>query len=187
MEKLYKSGHFMLTEIRVTGKKQTGGILCFEGLPSMYGTGKEVTALEDGVVLKSGMNYDPHSREHRQGMVVTLSGHDGVSVTYGRLAHRYVNVGDTVRTGDIIGIEGNSGTGHRNYLTLEFRRNGRRINGCEYLGIDECPGEFKPTAADASEAVCRVCGIPDEIRDYIDRNPYADEVWKRILIKLRKC
>lgn len=64
---LYKSGHFALTEIRRSGKKDTAGILCFEGLPSVFGSKKEVLALEDGVVLRAGRCTDLKSRDHRLG------------------------------------------------------------------------------------------------------------------------
>ena len=178
---LYKSSHFVLSEIRVSGKKETGGILCFEGLPSVYGSAKEVCALEDGVVLKAGWNKDIHSREHRQGVIVMISGKNGVTVTYGRLACRYVNVGDYVHAGDVIGIEGSTGSGTGEYLTLEFRRNGRRVSGCEYLGIPPETGEFKPPHEPAAAIVCRICDIPDEVRSYINQNPEASLLWEKVL------
>ena len=178
---LYKSNHFVLSEIRKTGKKETSGILCFEGLPSVYGSSKEVCAIEDGVVLKAGWNKDIHSREHRQGVVVVISGKNGVSITYGRLACRYVNAGDYVHAGDVIGIEGCTGSGSADYLTLEFRKNGRRVNGCEYLGIPAETGEFKPPYEPAAAIVCRICGIPDDVRGYINKNPAAAELWEKVL------
>ncbi len=178
---LYKSNHFMLSSIRTTGKKCTHGILCFNGLPSVYGSEKEVCAIEDGVVLKAGWNNDIHSREHRLGVIVVICGKSGVSITYGRLASRRVNKGDYVRAGDVIGIEGNTGSGSTDYLTLEFRKNGRRINGCEYLGIPAEMGEFKPPFEPAAAIVCRICGIPDEVRGYINQNPLAAELWEKVL------
>ena len=184
MLQLYKSRHFVLTEIRSTGKKQTNGILCFEGLPSVYGSQKEVTAIEDGVVLRSGINYDTRSREHRLGMVVTVSGKNGVTVTYGRLAHRFVNEGDFVHAGEVIGIEGNSGSGTRDFLTLEFRRNGRRVDGCEYLGLSPKSRVFTPPHDDPADTVCSVCGLSDKTRVFIDSSPEGPEVWKKILAKL---
>ncbi len=184
MFNLYKSLHFALTEIRTTGKKATSGVLCFEGLPSVYGSSKEITALEDGVVLRSGVNYDIHSREHRLGMVVTLTGRNGVSITYGRLAHRFVEVGDYVRAGEVIGLEGSSGTGTGEFLTLEFRRNGRRVDGCDYLGIPHKTGEFLPPSSDPAETVCRACGISDKTRTFIDSSPDAPEIWEKIMSRL---
>lgn len=184
--KLYKSNHCVLTEIRTTGKKQTGGVLCFEGLPSVYGSAREVLALEDGVVLRAGRNNDIHSREHRLGTVVTLTGHDGVTVTYGRLECRFVEEGEYVRCGEVIGLQGSSGTGSGEYLTLEFRRNGRRVDGCDYLGIPHKTGEFKPPHEPDADVVCRVCGLNDRIRTYIESCPEAKEMWERVRAHLER-
>ena len=181
---LYKSQHFVLSEIRISGKKQTRGALCFEGLPSVYGSDKEVVALEDGIVLRAGRNADIHSREHRLGTLVTLSGHDGATVTYARLAARYVNEGDYVKKGEVIGIQGSSGTGTGEYLLLEFRRNGRRIDGCEYLGIQPNPVEFRPPHEPSVDVVCRVCGLNERMRTYIESCPDAQEIWSRVRSKL---
>lgn len=185
MIKLYKSLHFALTDIRSSGKKETGGILCFKGLPSVFGSSKEICALEDGVVLKAGINYDVGSREHRLGMIVTLTGHSGVMITYGRLAKRFVEVGDYVRAGEVIGLQGSSGTGTGEFLTLEFRKNGRRVDGCEYLGIRRKPSEFTPPPSDPAETVCSVCGISEKTRAFIDSSPDAPDIWKKILSRLQ--
>lgn len=182
--KLYKSRHFVLSEIRITGKKQVRGALCFEGLPSVYGSEKEIVALEDGIVLRAGRNMDIHSREHRLGTLVMMSGHNGATVTYARLAARYVNEGDYVKKGEVIGIQGSSGTGTGEYLLLEFRRNGRRIDGCEYLGIAPKLAEFRPDFEPNVDVVCRICGLSERMRLYIESCPDADEIWSRVRSKL---
>lgn len=177
---IYKSRCCVLTEIRKSGKKDIGGILVFKGISSPYGSGKEVVALEDGVVLKSGRNADIYSREHRLGTIVTMTGREGVNITYGRLASRCVNEGDCVRKGEVIGIEGSSGTGQGDYLTVEFRRNGRRVDGCEYLGIPCKPAKFMPPKEPPRDVVCRACGLSERMRQYIDSFPDATEIWSRI-------
>lgn len=137
IEKLYQSKRFQLTEVRASGKKQTAGILCFRGSPTKYDTtGKVVCAIEDGVVITARRCYDTGSREYRRGRIVEVAGAGGAVVAYGRLASTNVHEGDVVRAGDPIGIEGSSGAGIGEYLTLEFRRNGRRLDGCGLLGID---------------------------------------------------
>ena len=144
IEKLYQSQRFQLTEVRVSGKKQTAGVLCFRGTPSKLDrTGKVVCAIEDGVVIESSRCYDPGSREFRRGRIVEIAGASGIVIAYGRLASANVRKGDMVRAGDPIGIEGNSGAGSDEYLTLEFRRNGRRVDGRGLLGIGgSCPQEW---------------------------------------------
>lgn len=136
IEKLYRSMRFQLTEIRASGKKQTTGILCFRGSPTKYDlTGKVVCAIESGVVIASTRCYDAGSRDYRRGRIVEIAGANGIVIAYGRLASANVRKGDTVRVGEPIGIEGSSGAGCGEYLTLEFRRNGRRVDGCGLLDI----------------------------------------------------
>lgn len=177
---LYKSGHFALTEIRRSGKKDTAGILCFEGLPSVFGSKKEVLALEDGVVLRAGRCTDLKSRDHRLGTFVAIGGRNGVSIIYGRLACRFVRNGDYVKAGTCIGIEGSSGSGSGEFLTLEFRKNGRRVDGCEYLGISHMPQEFNPPESSAAEIVCRACSLDESTRRYLDAAPDSDRLWNSI-------
>lgn len=184
---LYKSGHFALTEIRRSGKKDTAGILCFEGLPSVFGSKKEVLALEDGVVLRAGRCTDLKSRDHRLGTFVAIGGRNGVSIIYGRLACRFVRNGDYVKAGTCIGIEGSSGSGSGEFLTLEFRKNGRRVDGCEYLGISHMPQEFNPPESSAAEIVCRACSLDESTRRYLDAAPDSDRLWNSIASHLEIC
>ena len=144
IEKLYKSKCFKLIEVRKSGKKQTAGILCFRGKPTKYDvTGKVVCAIEDGVVMTSSRCYDAGSRACRRGRIVEIAGENGVVIAYGRLASANVREGDIVRAGDPIGVEGSSGAGTGEYLTLEFRRTNRRVDGCGLLGIGSaCPQEW---------------------------------------------
>ena len=165
IEKLYQSMRFRLTEVRVSGKKQTAGTLCFRGSPTKLDrTGKVVCAIEDGVVTTSDRCYDPGSREFRRGRIVEIAGASGVTLAYGRLASANVRKGDMVRAGEPIGIEGNSGAGNGEYLTLEFRRNDRRVDGCGLLGIaNACPQEWTEPKGepvlliDANELVKHAC------------------------------
>lgn len=185
--KLYKSAHFALVDIRATGKKNVKGILCFEGLPSVYGNAKAVCAIEDGVVVWAGRSNDVKSRVHRIGTAVTLTGHDGVTVTYGRLSRRTVNTGDYVRRGEVIGYEGSTGSGRESYLLLEFRRNGRRVDGCEYLGILPRLTVFTPEDIPVADVVCQACGLTSKMRAYMNLCPEAETMWELIYNKLTSC
>ncbi|MCI8388840.1 MAG: M23 family metallopeptidase [Clostridiales bacterium] len=181
---LYKSGHFLLSEIRTSGKKGVAGVLCFKGLPSPLGSKSEVLAIEDGVVLRAGRCSDLGSREHRIGTYVCVSGKNGVSVLYGRLACRFVRAGDYVSAGDSIGIEGSSGSGRGDFLTLEFRRNGRRVDGCDYLGIPHETNEFLPEDLDPSEIVSKSYQLDDATKEYINGAPNSDELWKKLMRRI---
>jgi len=184
MKKLYKSEHFALVDIRPTGKKKTNGILCFQGLPSVFGNSTAVCAVEEGRVIIAGRNNDVKSRSHRVGTAVCVMSKNGMCITYGRLSHRSVNVGDYVYSGQVIGYEGNTGSGTERYLLLEFRRNGRRVDGCEYLGIRPKPTVFSPEQVELPEVVCRACGFSGTIREYLSKCPEAEDMWRMIYNKL---
>ena len=182
---LYSSRHFALTNIQKSGKKQIAGILDFKGLPSVCGAENEVLAAEHGTVIAAGRCTAPNSRIHRLGTYVTISGHDGATVTYSRLAARYVSPGEYVEIGQPIGVEGNTGAGSGNFLRLEFRRNGRLIDGCAYLGIKPELREFTLVPSSPAEIVCNICNIPLDTRRAIDRTPRSDYVWQQLLSNLR--
>ena len=182
---LYSSHRFALIGIMVSGKKDTAGCLCFRGMPSPEGSADEVVAFEDGIVLAAGRATSAASRMYGLGVYVTLSGHGGVTTTYARLSERRVNVGDYVKKGQVIGLEGNTGAGREKYLLLEFRRNGRRIDAPSYLGIRPELQEFDLTAFSTADIVCEVCKLPEEARNAIDRAPNARYVWEQLYTNLR--
>lgn len=179
--KLYSSEHFSLNEIRSAGKKEIPGILCFKGLPSVFGSSAEVLAIEDGVVVESGKCNYRGSRKYRLGSFVTIACRNGVSITYGRLACRFAMEGDKVKKGDCIGIEGSSGSGQGEYLTLEFRRNGRRVDGCDYLGIPHIATVFTPKAQTAVDIVAGACKLSDEEKEIFENSPEASRLCSLIL------
>ena len=178
---LYGSGRFKMIGCRVAGKKDIAGILYFKGLPSGSGSPNEIFALRDGVVIESGRLFDNHKRGSRLGTHVTLLLIDGTTMTYGRLSGRAVNVGDSVRAGDLIGYEGDTGSGRGFYLSLETRRNGRRIDGCKFLGITREPTEFSESDNSAPDIVSRICHLDEKMRAYIDNAPNASLLWQNLL------
>lgn len=169
IENLYKSKRFRLIELRITGKKQTPGILCFKGSPSWLDrTGQVVCAVEDGVVMRSMRCYNPGSRDYRRGRIVEIVGEMGVSITYGRLAASYVKDGDYVRAGEPIGVEGSSGAGKGEFLTLEFRRTGRHVDGCSILGIDcVCPQEWTEPKNDTPRRLIDASALLEHAREVL--------------------
>lgn len=182
---LYSSRRFALTGIGRQGKKKVAGILDFKGLPSSCGSDTEVLAIDEGIVIDAGRASDPTSRLRRLGTYVTLTGRDGVTVTYSRLASRRVSKGERVLSGQPIGVEGDTGFGFGSFLRLEFRRNGRLIDGCAYLGIKPETREFNFLPYSPAEVVCSVCSIPVDTRRAIDQTPGADYVWQKLLDNLR--
>ena len=182
---LYGSRRYAVISISRRGKKKTPGIIDFKGLPSVCGSETDVLAIDEGIVVEAGRACAGSPRQRRLGTYVTLTGRDGVTITYSRLASRSVKVGDRVIAGQQIGVEGSTGVGTGRFLRLEFRRNGRLIDGCAYLGLKPENGEYSFLPYSPAEVVCKVCNIPIDTRRAIDRTPGADYVWQKILDNLR--
>ena len=181
MNSLFSSQHFALVGMQKGGdnKKDIYGILKFNGLPSLHGNAREVLAIEDGIVLAAECDYNIYSRKHRLGQHITVTGHDGATVTYARLDSRNVKEGDVIHAGQVIGTQKSNEP-----LVLEFRKSGRRIDGCWYLRIKPKPQTFRPPASSDDEAVCWALGIGTQMRTYINAHPLAPEFWCRIRKKL---
>ncbi len=186
ISKTYNSERCRLVSIVWNGKKQTPAILHLKGLPTALGDGISVRALEGGVVLHAGRNYDKTSRLSQRGVYVTIRGRDGVNVSYERLATALVREGDLVRAGEVIGYEGSSGTGSAEYLAIRFERNGRLVNGLDYLGISGKLGEYRNKTESAEEIVCRVCNLDQHERYSIRGLPCANSIWDKFLSALEK-
>ena len=178
---LYGSEHFRLIGTKVSGQKKVAAVLCFKGLPSALGASNEILAARGGVVIDAGRVHNSSSRLSKCGIHVTVRLPDGVTMTYGRLSSRCVRVGDYVREGDKIGTEGETGSGRGYFLTVEFRRNDRRIDGLSYLGITDDQAEFFPEILRPAEIVSRICGLSESVRRHIDMAPDAEEVWRALL------
>ncbi|MDR2512142.1 MAG: peptidoglycan DD-metalloendopeptidase family protein, partial [Bacteroidales bacterium] len=92
-----------------------------------YGTdfrlqrGDPVMACFDGVVRIS-----KYSKSY--GNIVVLRHSNGLESYYGHLSKRKVNIGDTVKSGEAIGLGGNTGRSYGNHLHLELRYLGTPIN-----------------------------------------------------------
>lgn len=181
--KLYDSERCQLISIIRSGKKKTPGVLHFKGLPTLTGEGIEVHAVVDGVVTEKGFDYNIKSRTHRRGALVSVRGRNGITISYERLSliSDSINVGDYIKAGDLIGWEGNSGSGKDVFLALRFLRNGRLVDGCYHLGIPEELAEFRNDLVIAEDVVCKLCGLDSKERYEIRSLPCADSIWCKIL------
>lgn len=85
-------------------------------------TGTPVLAADSGMVVSRGWsgNYGNMIKiDHGEGQMVTL---------YAHLSRFHVNLGDTVKKGDIIGYVGNTGYSTGPHLHYEVHVNGRAVN-----------------------------------------------------------
>ena len=181
MINLYNSGKFELLGTEIVGKKATASQYFFRGMPTICGDGKKVLSIIDGEVIYAGreMNYNTRRAQYKRHVIIR--GANGICVTYAYLSDRFVNVGDHVVRGQVIGAEGYK-NGIGSVLMLEFRRNGRRVDGYDVLGLHKRGQQSFDfvTFADREKLVCDTCAISGNMRAYINAHPEAGVFWEAI-------
>ena len=104
-------------------------------------TGTSVGASADGIVVVS-TDITSHSNckckytsggYHSYGRYVVIDHGNGVRTYYCHLSERKVNVGDTVKQGQVIGISGSTGNSSGPHCHFEVRVNNTRVNPTTYL------------------------------------------------------
>ena len=104
--------------------------------------GDEVVSVADGKVVRSRIVTDKSNATWEWGEYVAVTGADGVTAYYCHLAKRLVNVGATVKAGDVIGIQGATGQVTGKHLHFECRLGSKHIDAAEYLGIKNTLGTY---------------------------------------------
>ena len=143
----YESGKVELTSkfgLRTLNGKPNN----HKGIDLVGRTTKTVVAPCDGVVGQSTI-FDKATDKTgtwEWGNYVRIDTEDGLKIYLCHLAERKVKAGDKVKTGDVIGIEGNTGYSFGSHLHFEIRKNGVSVKPCTYLGIPNAWGihEVKP-------------------------------------------
>jgi len=87
-----------------------------------------VKATADGIVKKAGWY-------HSYGKSVIIDHKLGYETLYGHLSIIKVKKGQTVRSGDIIGLAGSTGRSSGTHLHYEITNNGKRKNPQKYLSL----------------------------------------------------
>lgn len=175
IEKLYRSGDFMLYDMDITGKKDTVSKLYFKGNSDRCIHVNEIRAVESGVVMFAGREYDANHRSSRLNTHVNIAGANGVTITYAHLSQLTVNDGDYVKEGDLIGY-----TDVSLKVVVQCRRNGRFIDACEYFKIERKHIHFNVKNKTDRDIVCEQCGLTDAMIKYIDGYFNAEGLWERL-------
>lgn len=100
----------------------------------------------DGVVRSSTMI--PKSSGNltwEWGNYVRIDTADGYNVFLCHMAERRVTVGQKVKAGDIIGLQGNTGYSFGEHCHLEIRKNGVSVNPAPFIGVENKFGTYKTT------------------------------------------
>lgn len=113
------------------------------GWNSNYGgSNMPVHAAEDGTVVAVVKNYNKTDVDTpNYGNYVKIKHNEEYHTLYAHLAYGSVtlNVGDTVKKGEQIGLMGNTGYSTGNHLHYEVYKNGNKINPieCTYVYVDQ--------------------------------------------------
>ena len=109
----------------------------------LVGDTKSVLSVTDGTVLKSRMITNHANRTWEWGNYISILTGSGHVIYYCHLAERCVSEGETVRPGQMIGIEGSTGRSTGSHLHFEVRLNNTPVDACAYLGIANTVGYVK--------------------------------------------
>ena len=147
--------------------------------------GDEVVAAADGKVVRSRIVTDKRDATWEWGEYIAITGTDGVTVYYCHLAKRLVQVGATVKAGDVIGVEGATGQVTGKHLHFECRRGTKQIDAAEYLGIKNAVGAYDGvTVAIDKLAAIGVITSPEYWREHARDVQYLDTLIVRAADKV---
>lgn len=107
--------------------------------------GDEVVAVRGGRVIRSRMVLKENDTGNtwQWGNYIAIQGDDGNIIYYCHLAERYAVAGETVRAGDVIGMQGDTGQATGKHLHFEVRKGSNQLNAAEYLKIDNKAGVYQ--------------------------------------------
>lgn len=97
----------------------------------------------DGVIGVSTMIPKGTNRTWEWGNYVRLDTPDGYNVYLCHMAERRVKAGDTVKAGDVLGIQGNTGYSFGEHCHFEVRKKGSVVNPAPLLGIKNTAGLYR--------------------------------------------
>ncbi|MCE1198653.1 MAG: M23 family metallopeptidase [Marinilabiliales bacterium] len=98
--------------------------------------GTEIFATGNGIVKEVGRNAG-------YGNIIVIDHGYGYETLYGHLSRTKVQVGQTIKRGDVIGFVGNSGASTAPHLHYEVMKNGQKVNPQNYYFQDLNPMEYE--------------------------------------------
>ncbi len=110
-----------------------------KGIDLPCDTGNPIYATGDAIVEESEKGY----RRSGYGQMLLLRHKFGYQTRYAHLSERLVNVGDTVRRGDVIGLIGSTGGSTGPHLHYEVIVRGEVVNPLNYFNRDMSKEEYQ--------------------------------------------
>lgn len=175
----YKSGNVTLTS-RFGWRTLNGKQNYHKGI-DLVGTDKTLVAPCDGIVRSSTIITDKNNLTWEWGNYIRIDRADGLQIYMCHMAERKVEVGQAVKAGDIVGIEGNTGYSFGSHCHFEVRKNGVSVDPTPYLGIANGAGTYAvQSVPDYASLVCKKCGLEAKTKAYIDAYRFAPDLWKKL-------
>lgn len=141
----YKSGKVTLTSH--FGWRTLNGSRDYHKGVDLSGTDKTLVAPCDGVIGSSTIITDKSNLTWQWGNYIRIDTADGLKIFMCHMAQRKVKVGQKVKAGDVVGIEGNTGYSFGSHCHFEVRKNGESVDPTPYLGISNEWGQYDIKAA----------------------------------------
>lgn len=147
----YQSGKVTLTSH--FGWRTLNGQKDYHKGVDLSGTDKTLVAPCDGVIGSSTIITDKSNLTWQWGNYIRIDTADGLKIFMCHMAQRKVKVGQKVKAGDVVGIEGNTGYSFGSHCHFEVRKNGESVDPTPYLGIPNEWGQYDIKAAPKEPAV----------------------------------
>ena len=147
----YKSGKVTLTSH--FGWRTLNGQRDYHKGVDLSGTDKTLVAPCDGVIGSSTIITDKSNLTWQWGNYIRIDTSDGLKIFMCHMAQRKVKIGQKVKAGDVVGIEGNTGYSFGSHCHFEVRKNGESVDPTPYLGIPNEWGQYDIKAAPKEPAV----------------------------------
>ena len=103
---------------------------------------KQILAPCDGIVRSSTIIEDRSNRTWEWGNYIRIDRNDGLQIFLCHMSQRIAQVGQHVKRGDVIGIEGNTGYSFGSHCHFEVRVNGTSVDPTPYLSIQNEAGTY---------------------------------------------
>lgn len=105
----------------------------------LVGDNKDILSVKDGLVLRSGIVTDTTNLTSEWGNYIAILSGEHLYY-YCHLSERLVQDGETVKEGQIIGIEGSTGRSTGSHLHFEVRKNNISTDPTPFIGIPNTAG-----------------------------------------------
>lgn len=149
-----------------------------DGIDLVGRDSKEIHSTAEGKIRFAGWE-NPADHKQGFGQYMCILGNDGLYYYFGHLSEIRMQVGENVKIGDILGIEGSTGrsTGsHCHYeIRREFRKGAQVVNVCDKSGIPNNEGCTYSSDTAEEDSVLQLQRILNDKGAYLDEDGIAGE------------